>query len=353
MNRRGNNSIEFVTVLLVALAVVVVAILILNNGKKSAVDSIENLQNCEGVVGSLGGQGAKCSPDKACLNNEGDDYYYQYIGQGWGCPQEDKGTVKKAPYCCLKLSKSDNPRRASDVSKARCDAMPAGTLAFVIDGACKDVSGVVMSPTDKFSIRYYFKEEDKMKTACSFSLTLGKYTVATNEPTRCFSSDKKYVDLFGEVSDATPIEVVRMFGDVAELNSEMSMTVSYNNGGSIITKSAVIQKANPPYCSKRSEEICIGATSGSVVNVPGTSYTMTCTIAGQNDCTAKRTAPKSFVCTSNNACKDMVTTNMPCKTYATGIGYVKCTPGNAAGLCEYTKVGDYEETNLPQCVKNP
>jgi hypothetical protein len=187
-NRRGQiPSLVMKMALAVAIFLVVVTIVVVF--KNRFTESTEDTISCGGLVGTLGGKDGKCMSQKTCEGEQPDEgYYYQYVGEGLGCPSD-----KADKYCCIQVSEGSNPLRASEVRAMRCQSMEAGTWAYSKNGvaSCTPLPATIEIAVDE-PITFYYKpkpeDQDKCGVKFSFSPTLITLTKMSRDGFSCYGS---------------------------------------------------------------------------------------------------------------------------------------------------------------------
>lgn len=216
MNRKGMPGAEIMITLIFIVAVIAVGVYIIYTQATKNKGNIEDLQRCEGLVGSLGGKSGGCFDDKACTSpsssasgtapqqsgaQETAGKRWQYIGEGYGC----------AKYCCIELGEGDGVLRADDIKKAQCAAKLTieGTANVYQSPDCKSISGKVQLKPGVATFSYKLTA-DEMKNAKLYCGVANRGVTDKYVGKLC-SSGKGGIVMFDNVDPASA------FGDLGNL----------------------------------------------------------------------------------------------------------------------------------------
>jgi hypothetical protein len=215
-----------------------------------------NLSKCGGLVGSLGGKDGYCHAQKSCDSaTPADGYYYQYIGEGFGCEQDT--------FCCIQIPDTSNPVRGVEVNNARCQSIKEGTWTYSKPGtpACSPIPDAVTVEIDQ-DITFYYKPATSDRV-CTIKLGGTSGTAITLKGIQsgqhtCFeaANDNGVVPLTASV-----IKLYDVYGiDKSTLNHPQGeITIEMSPA-----KTARIKFRNSEYvfCSKQSAGTCKGSHVG-------------------------------------------------------------------------------------------
>jgi hypothetical protein len=305
---------------------------------------LKNLKSCQGLVGSIGGREGKCFADKTCGGfvqggtrdyslfdvGTGTDFYFQYIGQGWGCEDailQDKagkpvtgadGKATQAPYCCIMLDANENPVSASKINAASAKAMETGTWSYFVpiksSGDFKEIPATIeMEIADPITFYYKVKQNEPN---CWIMPLLGQPTDVGRSPKGGFGCASQ-ADPGTQVVTFGPYTVPDLYKwakdrggttDISELNDiglfkifKVRLGV-VEEDGKVLTKDVELRvKVNRvQYCSFNSESPC---DTGQFVGAAAKKRSGSSTITGTCEARADKTCYVKITDSVNDACK--------------------------------------------------
>jgi hypothetical protein len=261
--RRGQVGKYLLEILLVIIVLVVTAPLYGGIFKKAQGD-IDSLGDCqEGLVRTLAGKDAQCKcfeSQKCELKNSGEsasaqnfipggedpeagvenalpfsgerDYYWQYIGKGWGCPPKDQ---PRNEYACITVPNSQNPYSIQELCHARCEQLVPGDIVIVKEseqGECcigESKAGPSIGMGEKAHVRYMRRSADK--DACTLKITVksGLSADGSGQKGAAPAEASKEYDCKGE-EPAAEITIDTPQAIAAQVYYDKS---AFNNGGVI------------------------------------------------------------------------------------------------------------------------
>lgn len=402
----------FIVGMVIALAFGVLMYMLTNDVFKGTNRDLQNLQSCQGLVGTLGGREGKCFADKTCGGfvqggtrdyslfdaGTGKDFYFQYIGEGWGCEKailKDKdgnpvqginGKAKEAPYCCIMLDSNENPLNAKSVNAARCQSMSEGAWGYfaaaLSSGDCNqmDPNTVInRMPIDQ-EITFSYKPA-KTDELCSVHMAIqggsADFAISlagVNNGGSCYDlrdpktgvvklpiSVLRYVDALAAATPNSRIERAQFNNPSTPLDVTLTSGPRSNPKTMHITL-GLINPNKVYYCAYTSDEGCSGILAGSSITRRSDSTVGTCTLTTENNyCRFSMTGQSggaSRYCRlayddhnnviSNSYCNGFTA---PCKITA-GNSIIICQPkGTETNACTQQSYTTEEAAGLPFIAK--